>query len=83
MATPTAPARQRPRTRPQATSPREWRTLPGSVYRSRRATQTPLYQVVQHQLETFLARASAPDPIGYGLPEWVERDFEQSVPDNP
>ncbi len=34
-----------------------------------------LYQVVQHHLETFLARASADDPMGYGLPEWVERDF--------
>jgi hypothetical protein len=30
---------------------------------------------VQHHLETFLARASADDPVGYGLPEWVERDF--------
>jgi hypothetical protein len=66
-----------------------WRSFPGPVYRPRRPTQTPLYQVVQHHLETFLARASAADPTGYGLPEWalphamhalrgdprVERDF--------
>ena len=74
MAIPTSPARQRPRTRPRATTP-AWRSFPGPLYHPRRPTQTPLYQVVQHHLETFLARASAADPMGYELPEWVERDF--------
>jgi hypothetical protein len=41
----------------------------------RRPTQAPLYQVVQHHLATFLARASTADPMGHGLAEWVERDF--------
>ena len=75
MAIPTSSARQRLRTRPRAATTPHWRAFPGSVYRPRRPTQTPLYQVVQHHLETFMARASAADPMGYGLPEWVERDF--------
>jgi hypothetical protein len=41
----------------------------------RRPTQTALYQAVQGHLETFVARAAESDPMGYGLPEWVERDF--------
>ena len=75
MAIRTAVARQRPGTRPRAATPPDWRSFPGSVYRPRRPTQTPLYQAVQHHLETFLAWASAADPMGYGVPEWVERDF--------
>jgi hypothetical protein len=74
MALPTSPARQRHEARPRATTGPLWRGFPG-VYRPRPPTQTPLYQVVQHHLETFLARASAADPMGYGLPAWVERDF--------
>jgi hypothetical protein len=31
--------------------------------------------VVQHHLETFLAQAAHADPMGYGLPTWVEKDF--------
>jgi hypothetical protein len=46
-----------------------------SVYRPRRPTTTPLYPVVQHHLETFLARADDGDPFGRGPPPWVERDF--------
>ena len=46
-----------------------------SVYRARRPTATPLYPVVQHHLETFLATAQETDPQGYGVPVWVERDF--------
>ena len=47
----------------------------GAVYRSRRPTETPLYPVVQHHLETFLAHAQDTDPLGWGVPSWVERDF--------
>jgi hypothetical protein len=47
----------------------------GLVYRPRRPTSTPLYAVVQHHLETFLATAEDEDPRGWGMPSWVERDF--------
>jgi len=47
----------------------------GAVYRPRRPTETPLYPVVQHHLETFLAEAQEADPMGWGVPRWVERDF--------
>jgi len=90
MAIPGSPAtKQRIRARPCAAARFHWRAFPGSVYRPRRPTQTPLYQVVQHHVETFLARSSESDPTGYGLPEsalphamhalrggpGVERDF--------
>jgi hypothetical protein len=45
------------------------------VYRPRRPTATPLYPVVQNHLETFLATAEEADPLGFGIPAWVERDF--------
>ena len=45
------------------------------VYRPRRPTTTPLYPVVQHHLETFLAQATASDPLGHGVPSWVEKDL--------
>ena len=45
------------------------------VYRRRRPTTTPLYPVVQHHLETFLAQATESDPMGYGVPSWVEKDL--------
>ena len=47
----------------------------GPVYRRRRPTQTPLYPLVQHHLETFLTEAAEADPMGGGVPSWVERDF--------
>ena len=47
----------------------------GPVYRRRRPTQTPLYPLVQRHLETFLAQAAEADPMGDGVPSWVERDF--------
>jgi len=59
---PRAPARPPHR----ATSP---------TYRPRRPTATPLYPVVQHHLETFLVRAAEADPLGNGVPWWVEKDF--------
>jgi hypothetical protein len=34
----------------------------GAVYRPRRPTETPLYPVVQHHFETFLAEAQEADP---------------------
>ena len=76
MAFPGSPAaKQRTRLRPRATSAPAWRSLPGNVYRPRRPPQTALYQAVQHHLETYVAQAAESDPMGYGLPEWVERDF--------
>jgi hypothetical protein len=45
-----------------------------AAYRPRRPTKTPLYPVVQHHLETFLAKAQDADPMGCGVPSWVERD---------
>ncbi len=47
----------------------------GAVYRPRRPTATPLYPVVQHHLETFLANCAEGDPGGWGVPDWVESDF--------
>jgi hypothetical protein len=47
----------------------------GAIYRPRRPTETPLYPVVQHHLETFLAEAQETDSTGWGVPSWVERDF--------
>ena len=47
----------------------------GAVYRPRRPTETPLYPVVQHHLETFLTASQDADPMGWGVPTWVERDF--------
>lgn len=52
-----------------------WPGLPGAVYRARRSTRTVLYQAVQGHLETIVAQAAESDPMGYGLPDWVEQDF--------
>jgi hypothetical protein len=46
-----------------------------AVYRRRRPTTTPLYPIVQHHLETFLAQAPEVDPWGEGVADWVEGDF--------
>jgi hypothetical protein len=46
-----------------------------AVYRRRDPTATPLYPLVQHHLETFLAHAAAADPDGDAVPQWVEDDF--------
>jgi hypothetical protein len=46
-----------------------------AVYRRRDPTATPLYPLVQHHLETFLAETTAADPDGYGVPQWVEDNF--------
>jgi len=46
-----------------------------AVYRRREPTATPLYPLVQHHLETFLAEAAEADPGGEGVPGWVEDDF--------
>ena len=48
----------------------------GPIYRPRRPTTTPLYPVVQHHLETFLAQATQTDPMGFGPPAWVERNLQ-------
>ena len=70
-----------PTSRRARVSPRSRRLLGttapncGPVYRRRRPTLTPLYPLVQHHLETFLAQAAEADPMGDGVPSWVERDF--------
>ena len=71
MATPAEPFLRRS---PSAAHPPEWATS-RPTYRPRRPASTPLYPVVQHHLETFLAQAADADPEGYGLPTWVEKDF--------
>src|SRR5258705_7107675 len=43
-------------------------------YERRRPEETTLYQIVQEQLETFLAQAEA--KTGAGLPEFVKDEFE-------
>ena len=67
---------RRARDRPRPATPLRLPTQNcGPVYRRRRPTQTPLYPLVQHHLETFLALATEADPMGDGVPSWVERDF--------
>jgi len=46
-----------------------------AVYRRRDSTATPLYTLVQHHLETFLADAATADLHGEGGPRWIEADF--------
>jgi hypothetical protein len=46
-----------------------------ALYRRRDPTVTPLYPLVQHHLETFLADAAAADPESGSIPQWVEDDF--------
>ena len=76
MVLPGSPAaKQRTRLRPRPATTRHRPGFPGTLYRPRRPTQTALYQAVQHHLETFVARAAESDAMGYGLPDWVERDF--------
>jgi hypothetical protein len=43
-------------------------------YERRRPEETTLYQVVQEQLETFLAQVEA--KTGTGLPKFVKDEFE-------
>jgi len=40
------------------------------TYRPRQPTATPLYPVVQHHIETFVAQAAESDPLGYSVPAW-------------
>jgi len=51
------------------------RFTPSSVYRRRRPEETPLYQVVQHHLETYLAMAEADEVTD--LPPWAEHEFRR------
>ncbi len=62
-----ASSRAPPHRPPHSTAP--------AGYRRRRPTTTPLYPIVQHHLETFLARAAEADPWGEGVAGWVEEDF--------
>ena len=70
------PSLRRARVRPRPPTPLRPPTQNcGPVYRRRRPTLTPLYPLVQHHLESFLAQATEADPMGGGVPSWVERDF--------
>jgi hypothetical protein len=51
------------------------RFTPTPVYRRRRPEETPLYQVVQHHLETYLAMAEA-EEVPH-LPPWTEHEFRR------
>ena len=62
------------RYRPHQAPVPDWATSQ-PIYRPRRPTTTPLYPVVQHHLETFLAQATQADPMGFGPPAWVERSL--------
>jgi hypothetical protein len=44
-------------------------------YRRREPESTALYQVVQNNLETFLARARERSEHGFGYPKFVTRTF--------
>ena len=68
------PAQSPPRYRHTPPHTPDWASS-RHVYRPRRPTTTPLYPVVQHHLETFLAQATQADPMGYGVPSWVEKDL--------
>ena len=72
-ASPPSTTATRTRRRWTHTAPPRRPTSP--LYRLRRPTATPLYPVVQHHLETFLATAEEADPLGNGIPWWVEKDF--------
>jgi hypothetical protein len=61
--------------RPPPSPARLSRPAASPTYRPRRPTATPLYPVVQHHLKTFLARTAEADPLGNGIPWWVEKDF--------
>jgi len=66
------PAKQLFRPPPSPSRPRHPAASP--TYRPRRPTATPLYPVVQHHLETFLAQTTEADPLGNGIPWWVEKE---------
>ena len=68
------PAKRLLRRRHPAHDPPAW-GITRPVYRPRRPTTSPLYPVVQHHLETFLAHAADSDPLGHGAASWVEQDF--------
>lgn len=45
------------------------------IYRRRRPERTVLYRLVREHLETYLARAEEADPLGGGVPRFVEARF--------
>jgi hypothetical protein len=47
------------------------------VYRRRRPERTVLYQVVQHNLESWLAQLRETDPDNDPIPWYVERDYRR------
>jgi hypothetical protein len=44
-------------------------------YRRRRPETTTLHQIVREHLETYLALANESDPMGNGIPDYVEKEF--------
>ena len=61
-----------------STPPRPAARDAGVVYRPRRPTATPLYPVVQNHQETFLATAEEADPLGFGVPTWIDHRFRRT-----
>jgi hypothetical protein len=49
-------------------------TRPG-IYRRRRPERTVLHRLVREHLETYIARAEETDPLGHGVPCFVEARF--------
>ncbi len=53
------------------------RPAPAKAYRRRRPERTALYTIVQHHLETWLARTREADPDGEPVSPYVERELRQ------
>jgi len=49
------------------------------IYRRRRPERTVLYQVFQEHLESYLAQNRWEDPLGEGVPAYVEREFRDDL----
>jgi hypothetical protein len=47
------------------------------IYRRRRPERTVLYQAVQENIETYFSQARWEDPLGKGVPAYVEHDLRQ------
>jgi hypothetical protein len=56
----------------EATAPA---VCPAGVYRRRRPERTVLHRLVREHLETYLAGAEEADPLGNGVPRFVEARF--------
>ena len=55
--------------------PRTERPAGPPIYRGRHPERTVLYRVFQEHLESYLAQNRWEDPLGEGVPAYVEREF--------